>query len=159
MASTSKFALNTNTCAIENIHEESRLYPRVVLMTSVEVMRIKGAVVKALLVDISPDAVQIRCSRSAAFCLHPSARFIQPENGSEVLLKVKLPQYQGATEIVLRCRMTYFTQGHDGNVTFGLRFEDLGDNRSKIIEQFIEQSLRFEETIAEELTFDEVVVM
>ena len=126
--------------SVDRIHEDARQYPRIVLNRPVDVMKRDGTTVAAMLYDVSADAVQIRTTREAAAKLHPTGRFIQPEDAPEVILRLRLPVNGASIHLVMRTQMTYFVLREDGDVGFGLRFRDLGDNRAKLIGRFIEES-------------------
>ena len=106
-------------------YEERRALPRV------RVKRLPATVtlgdkkrLSATVHNISPDGVQLRCTREVAAQLHPSGRSIQPAaEHQEVFLSFNMASGDSLTDVQIVCSVWYFAIIPDGRVAFGLKFE------------------------------------
>ncbi|MCI0400721.1 MAG: PilZ domain-containing protein [Gammaproteobacteria bacterium] len=122
------------------IYEERRRFPRLIVNRRAEIRKAQGHVVNALVHDISPDGLQVRCDRDAAKILHPSGRFITPENASEVDVRLSVALQKGEMEVKARCRLVYLAVV-PGSIAFGMKFIKFYGDSAKILKRFIEESM------------------
>lgn len=121
------------------IYEDRRKYPRIVTNSPVEI-RFQGKVLNARVHDLSPDGLQIRCSRGTLREIRPSGRAIKKD--SAPIVDVRFPVTIGRTErsIEARATMYYFVllpDEKDEDVAFGLQFGEFRGKGAEYVEAFI----------------------
>lgn len=67
---------NKRTINLYDMYEEKRDYPGVSVNTLAKIYKKDEYDLNAILYDISPDGVQLRCNKSTAHTIHPAGKFI-----------------------------------------------------------------------------------
>lgn len=129
---------------INEQYEEQRNYPRLVLDVPVIILCVGGQLVEGHVFDISPDGLQIRCSRKAALVINPAARPITVQDKIMVNVIFSLPTKTGHKQIKVISQVYYFTLTQDGcdkDAAFGLKFKIFDGTSGRVVEQFIMNAL------------------
>jgi PilZ domain-containing protein len=119
--------------------EDRRKYPRLKLQIPVQVQNQNGKRVAAILYDISPDGLQLRCDRKIADIIHPGGKQIAETDQPSVTVGFNLLQNGTNTEIIVRCSICYFallTSSENNEVAFGLCFRQFKGKCLQHIKQF-----------------------
>lgn len=117
--------------------DEQRCYPRVPVDIRAAVRTDTGAKMSALIVNISPDGMQARCSVEAARLLRPANGKIDPVDAPRVNVALALPVGSGCKTLVARCRLAYLTTvDSEPRCVVGLRFGRLDKQSERIINEF-----------------------
>jgi hypothetical protein len=137
--------MNTNiTDQAYEHYEESREYPRIKNGFPVTLSLDNKQSVTATVYDISPDGLQIRCSRNTATILNPTAKRITPRDNLMVKAQFSLPIEDELKTIRVDCKIYYFVilpgQG-DEDVAFGLKFKNVEGRSVKHVGQHIMSEL------------------
>lgn len=126
-------------------YEERRKYPRLKINLPVRVRRNQGKQVNAMIYDLSPDGLQVRCTRQTAGLVHPVDRNIDMDNKPVVVVAFNIPHHKGKKEIIARCKichMILLDQGPNSEeIAFGMKFTRFKDNCEKYISQFFIQEM------------------
>ena len=117
------------------ICDEKRCYPRVIIALPVQLRLADGTRLNATVHDVSPDAVQIRCSAGTT---------LDYESSEENLVDIRLhlPFHAGALNFSAQCRVVHETITSDGQVSYGLRFRKFSRIGARILQIFIEESVK-----------------
>ncbi len=129
------------TVNLYNMYEEKREYPRIKVDTLAIVHKQDEYDINVLLHDISPDGVQLRCSRKTAFKIHPSGKFITDKTAPEVVLKFALPIGGKEKEVIVQSKIYYFTIIATDVVAFGTKFKKFKKFTQRHVDDYIEQSI------------------
>ncbi len=125
-------------------YEEQRKYPRLRLDVPVIILCVGQQLIEGHIYDISPDGLQIRCSREAALAINPGAKQITVQDKIMVNVIFSLPSNTGNDQIKVISNVYYFTLTHDGSnedVAFGLKFKKFDETGGKYVENFIMHAL------------------
>ncbi len=127
---------------IDEHYEEKRQHPRLELDVPAVVLCNSAQLVETKIYDISPDGLQIRCSREAALAINPGAKQINPTDNLMVNVIFNMPSNKEQIKVI--CNVYYFTLTHDGSdkdVAFGLKFRKFDGKSGKYVEQFFMNEL------------------
>lgn len=130
--------------AINAQYEEQRLYPRLRLDAPAVILCANQQLMEADVFDISPDGLQIRCSRDAVQSINPTGKSINPQDNVLVYVLFSLPANDGNVQIKVVCKAYYFmlTQDSDKNdVALGLKFKKFEGTCGRYVEQFIQRAM------------------
>ena len=125
-------------------YEEQRKYPRLRLDVPVIILCVGQQLIEGHVYDISPDGIQIRCSREAALAINPGAKQITVQDKIMVNVIFSLPSNTGNDQIKVISTVYYFTLTQDGSnedVAFGLKFKKFDGTSGRYVEQFIMHAL------------------
>jgi len=122
---------------LDELYEERRKYPRIVIDVPLALKKSKGNNINAVAHDISIDGLQIRCSRDAAKALHPSGKFIQENKGPRVEVNFQLPLEKKPESVSMICQVYYLAVLPDNDIAFGLLFKKFKNNSAKLVDRFI----------------------
>ena len=125
------------------IYEDRRKYPRIITNSPVEV-RFQGKTLNARVHDLSPDGLQIRCSRAMFREIRPSGRAIKKENAPVVDVSFPLAVGRKDRTIEGSATLYYFVLlpgEKDGDVACGLEFKELRGKSRGSIDAFIEDAM------------------
>ena len=124
-------------------YEEQRKYPRIIINCPVNV-GFKGKDFRAMLYDLSPDGLQIRCDRNTLKAIHPSGAFIKKETAPVLDVAFSLLVRNNNRQIGATGAMYYFVLLPDDEgveVAIGMQFKSFKGRSSKYIDEFIEDAL------------------
>jgi len=121
---------------------DRRRFPRVMLDRRGEVALADGDSAQVTIHDVSPDGLQIRCSRDVAVTIRPSGRAVSDsESPSEIRVALTLPLRAGPVPVGLPGRLLYFALINHNLVAMGIEFTTLSSRSRRFLDTFIEQSL------------------
>lgn len=125
------------------IHEDRRKYPRIIIDCPADI-HYKGKILKAIVHDISPDGLQMRCNRKTLQSIRPDGTYIKDNNapGMDVTFLLSTGNWQ--YEIKTSCKMYYFVllpEKVEEDVAFGLKFVEFRDESAKYIDNFISDAM------------------
>jgi len=126
----------------EEHYEDKRQFPRLKLDVPALILCVGGEMVEAQVYDISPDGLQIRCSRKAALVINPGAKSVTVKDKVMVNVIFNLPSNNKQIKVV--SNVYYFTltqDGSDNDVAFGLKFKKFDGKGAKYVEQFFVHEL------------------
>ncbi len=129
---------------INEQYEEQRKYPRLKLDVPVIILCVGQQLIEGHIYDISPDGLQIRCSREAALAINPGAKKITAQDKIMVNVIFSLPSNTGNEQIKVISNVYYFMLTLDGSnedVAFGLKFKKFDGTCGRYVERFIEHAL------------------
>ena len=124
-----------------DMYEEKREYPRIKVNTLAIVEKENEYEAHAILHDISPDGVQLRCNRQNAHIIHPSGKFISDNTAPDVVLKFSLSVDGKEKDVIVRCKLYYFSIIEMNAVAFGARFIQFEKFSGRHVENFIMKSV------------------
>jgi hypothetical protein len=125
------------------IHEDRRQYPRIVINCPADIYY-QGKILKAIVYDISPDGLQIRCSRKTLQAIHPNGAYIKENNAPSMDVTFQLSTGKWQSDIKTSCRMYYFVllpEKVAEDVAFGLKFIEFREDSAKYVDDFITDAL------------------
>ena len=126
-----------------DIYEDRRKYPRVVTNSPAEI-RFQDKVLSARVHDLSPDGLQIRCTRTALKEIRPSGRAIRKENAPVVDVRFRLSVDRTERNIEASATLYYFVllPGEKGaDVACGLQFRELRGKSREHVDAFIADAM------------------
>lgn len=118
------------------IFDEKRCYPRVIIDLPVQLTLADGTRFNATVHDVSPDALQIRCAPGGTLIS------VVTDEDDVVDIRLHLPFRAGALNFSAQCRVVHQTTAKDGQVAFGLRFKKFSRVGARILQIFIEESMK-----------------
>ncbi|MBI2993956.1 MAG: PilZ domain-containing protein [Gammaproteobacteria bacterium] len=121
------------------IYEDRRKYPRIIINSPVEV-RFQDKTLQARVHDLSPDGLQIRCSRATLREIRPSGRAIKKDNAPVVDVRFALAVSRAEQTIEATAALYYFVllPGEKGeDVACGLEFRELVGKSRESVDAFI----------------------
>jgi hypothetical protein len=124
-----------------DMYEEKREYPRVNVNALTVIEKKDEYEINAILHDISPDGVQLRCNRKNAHIIHPSGKFISEKTAPKVLLKFSLPIDGKEKEIIVQSKIYYFSIIEIDVVAFGAKFIQFEKFSGRHIDDYIMKSV------------------
>ena len=124
-----------------DMYEEKREYPRVKVNTLAIVEKKDEYEAHAIIHDISPDGVQLRCNRKNAHIIHPSGKFMSETSAPEVILKFSLPVDGRDKDIIVRVKLYYFSIIEMDAVAFGAKFIQFEKFSERHVDEFIMKSV------------------
>ena len=124
-----------------DMYEEKREYPRVKVNTLAIVEKKDEYEAHAILYDISPDGVQLRCNRKNAHIIHPTGKFMSETSAPEVTLKFSLVIDGKDKDIIVRAQLYYFSIIEMDAVAFGARFIKFEKFSERHVDEFIMKSV------------------
>ena len=126
----------------EGLVEDRRRYPRIELERPGHVRLASGETVDVTVHDLSPDGLQIRCTRAVALALHPSGRTIPAGiRGPDVHLVFDMPLPSGPVPLKMVGSIVHFALLGPQVVAIGLEFRHMSPASVQHVKQFIYASL------------------
>ena len=131
-----------NTSKRHKSYEEQRRFPRIPLAVPITVIYGKNQTLEAMVYDISPDGLQIRCSQDNAKLLHPVSEYIdrtkRPSIDTAFVLTIKNKE----RKVIAKCDITYMIEIENAeleteNAALGLHFTTLKGRSGKFVNQFL----------------------
>ena len=126
-------------------YEERRKYPRLKINLPARVSRHQGKQVDAMIYDLSPDGIQVRCTKQTAGLVHPVDSNIDMGNKPVVVVAFSIPHHKGEKEIIARCKICHMILLDQNSaveeVAFGMKFTRFKDNCEKYISQYFIQEM------------------
>jgi hypothetical protein len=129
------------TINLYDMYEEKRDYPRVSVNALAVIHKKDEYDLNAIVHDISPDGVQLRCNRKTAHAVHPSGKFITDKTAPEVVLKFSLPIDGKEKEIIVQSKIYYFSIIEIDTVAFGVKFKKFDKFTERNVDDFIMKSV------------------
>ncbi len=132
-----------NRCTNENayeFYEESRKYPRIKISLPIKLYINDEPHLNASIYDISPDGLQVRCSREVALAINPGGKNIKAEDNLLIKTEFELPIANEKKTISVESKVYYFTiiSGDDvEDVALGLKFKTFSGKSITYIGQHI----------------------
>ena len=118
------------------IFDEKRCYPRIIIDLPVQLTLADGTRLNATVHDVSPDALQIRCGAG-------NTLFSKSTDEEDMVdIRLHLPFHAGALNFSAQCRVVHETAANDGQVACGLRFKKFSRVGARILQIFIEESMK-----------------
>lgn len=136
---------NKKTINLYDMYEEKRDYPRIRVNALTEIHKQDEYQLNAILYDISPDGVQLRCNRKTAHTIHPDGKFITEKTAPKVTLKFSLPIKGKEKEVTVQAKLYYFSIIEIDVVVFGAKFIQFEKFSSRHVDDFIAGSIIPEE--------------
>ncbi|MBL1140939.1 MAG: PilZ domain-containing protein [Proteobacteria bacterium] len=124
-----------------DMYEEKREYPRIKVNTLAVIEKTGDYEVNAILHDISPDGVQLRCNRKSAHTIHPTGKFISGKTAPEVALKFTLPIDGKDKDVIVQAKIYYFSIIEIDVVAFGAKFIQFEKFTERHVDDFIMKSV------------------
>lgn len=124
--------------------EERRRYPRA-LLRHAGILAIRGAEQTCVIHDVSPDGIQIRCTRGTMQAMQPSGRAIKGDAGPVVAVAFTLPIGAREQLLAVSVRLYYFVLLPDGkplDVATGARFMNLSPAARRHLDEFFREVLQ-----------------
>tara|TARA_R110002072_G_scaffold14582_9_gene60197 strand:+ start:6207 stop:6635 length:429 start_codon:yes stop_codon:yes gene_type:complete len=125
-------------------YEETRTYPRVHINLPITIYLDNKRFITASIYDISPDGLQVRCTRAIAKALNPRGQRIKYEDKFTVNTKFTVSIDDEQHVVAVSCQIYYFVllpdvEGED--VAFGLKFKKFEGESIRHIGDLIENEL------------------
>ena len=124
-----------------DMYEEKREYPRINVNALAIIEKKDEYEAHAILHDISPDGVQLRCNRKNAHIIHPSGKFISEKSAPEVILRFSLAIDRKEKDVIVRVKLYYFSIIAMDAVAFGAKFIQFEKFTGRHVEDFIMRSV------------------
>ena len=138
---TSTRVKNKKMINLYDMYEEKREYPRININALIEIHKKDEYDLNAILYDISPDGVQLRCNRKTAHTIHPTGKFITEKTAHEVVLKFSLPVRGKEKNVIARSKIYYFSIIEIDVVAFGIKFQQFEKFTGRHVDEFIMNSV------------------
>jgi len=127
-----------------DFYEETRKYPRVHINLPITIYLDNKRYITASIYDISPDGLQVRCTRATAEALNPRGQRIKYEDNIVVNTKFTVPIDDEQHVVAVSCQIYYFVilpnvEGED--IAFGLKFKKFEGQSIRYIGDLIENEL------------------
>lgn len=132
---------NKKIINLYDMYEEKRDYPRVSVNALAVVHKKDEYDVNAILYDISPDGVQLRCNRKNAHIIHPTGKFITDKTAPEVVLKFSLPIDGKEKDVIVQAKIYYFSIIAIDVVAFGVKFKQFEKFSERHVDDYIMKSV------------------
>ena len=129
-----------NSASQCEVLQDRRKYPRLLLFIPVKVHIGDDLYVDALLHDVSPDGLQIRCDQETADQIHAAGNKNSFWGKPSLEIEFTLPNREKKIEIVVKCTITYFTalpERADNDVAFVLHFRRFGGDSLRLLKSFL----------------------
>ncbi|MBI1732096.1 MAG: PilZ domain-containing protein [Gammaproteobacteria bacterium] len=124
-------------------YEERRKYPRVHIDRPVEI-RLGREALRAVIHDISPDGLQIRCDRKTMQAIRPSGSAIKGDDGPVIKVAFSLMIAGKEKPVETAARIYYFVLLPDEkprDVSFGVQFLKLDKRSQADVDAFFREAL------------------
>jgi len=127
-----------------DFYEETRNYPRIHINLPITIYLDSERFITASIYDISPDGLQVRCSRGVAAALNPRGKRIKYEDNFIVNTKFTVPIEDEQHVVTVSCQIYYFVmlpdvEGED--IALGLKFKKFEGQSIRYIGGLIENEL------------------
>jgi hypothetical protein len=132
---------NKKTINLYDMYEEKRAYPRVRVNALTKIYKKDEYDLNAILHDISPDGVQLRCNRKTTHIIHPSGKFITDKTAPEVVLTFSLSVDGKDKNIIVRSKIYYFSIIEIDVVALGVKFKQFEKFTGRHVDDFIMKSI------------------
>jgi PilZ domain-containing protein len=129
------------TINLYDMYEEKRDYPRVSVNALAVIQKKDENDLNAIVHDISPDGVQIRCNRKTAHVVHSSGKFITDKTAPEVVLKFSLPIDGKEKDVIVQSKIYYFSIIEIDTVAFGVKFKKFDKFTERHVDNYIMKSV------------------
>jgi PilZ domain-containing protein len=129
------------TINLYDMYEEKRDYPRVSVNALAVMLKEDEYELNAIVHDISPDGVQLRCNRKTAHVVHPTGKFITDKTAPEIVLKFSLPIDGKEKEVNVQAKIYYFSIIEIDTVAFGVKFKKFDNFTGRHVESYIMKSV------------------
>ena len=129
------------TINLYDMYEEKRDYPRVSVNAVAEIHKEGEYDLNAILHDISPDGVQLRCNRKTAHIIHPTGKFITEKTSPEILLSFSLPIDGRQKDVIVQSKIYYFSITEIDTVAFGIKFKKFEKFSGRHVDDYIMKSV------------------
>lgn len=117
--------------------DDTRRLPRVVVRRPARVLVAGGEQVSAMVYDVSPDGLQLRCSRAAASAIHPGGHPIRPgEDTPRVGVMVRLPAAGGAINLRVLGKLSFFSLIAPDVAAMGVRLIGVSPEDARRLDRF-----------------------
>ena len=120
-------------------HEDRRAYPRVTLGCPGQVMLSGGAIVNAIIHDLSRDGLQIRCGTKAALAINPDGKAIKDGRKIQVLFHVPVDSGKGLVKA--KGELVYFALIAPDIIAMGLKFKSISSGGVEHLRNFVKSAL------------------
>lgn len=127
-----------------DFYEETRKYPRVHINLPITIYLDNKRFITASIYDISPDGLQVRCTRAVAEALNPRGKRIKYEDNIIVNTKFTVPIDDEQHVVAVSCQIYYFVMLPDvsgEDIAFGLKFKKFEGQSIRYIGDLIENEL------------------
>jgi hypothetical protein len=132
---------NKKTINLYDLYEEKRAYPRVKVNALAVLNKKDEWEVNAIVHDISPDGIQLRCNRKSAHVIHPTGKLITEKTAPEVTLKFSLPIEGKEKEVIVQSKIYYFSIIEIDVVAFGIKFKQFEKFSGRHVDDYITKSV------------------
>ncbi|GEM_PF-899033 len=129
------------TINLYDMYEEKRDFPRVSVNALAKIHKKGEYDLNAILHDISPDGVQLRCNRKTAHMIHPSGKFITDKTAPEVVLTFSLSVDGKDKNVIVQSKIYYFSIIEIDVVALGVKFKQFEKFTSRHVDDFIMKSI------------------
>lgn len=123
-------------------HQDKRRYPRVEVRVPVTVTTAEGAVLEAVIRNLSAEGLQIVTDPEAARILNPAGTPIAPGQGAEVTVSFELDEYGAPTALVAAAQLRHMTRMNADELAFGLQFKRLSLEAKRCLLDFFVECMR-----------------
>jgi len=124
-------------------YEEKRKFPRIIINSPVNI-EFKGKKLTAVLHDLSPDGLQMRCDRNTLKAIRPSGKFIKKENAPRLNVSFSIHVRNNKRLIQATGLMYYFVLLPDDKgmeIAIGMQFKSFKGRCSRYIDEFVEDAI------------------
>ena len=122
------------------IISEARHQPRVIVNLPMQIRLDDGQFFNAIVHDVSPDALQIRCDQKTAQLLSPLDNASSSPHTAHI--RLHLPFNAGSLSLSADCEIIHQSACDHEQVAFGLRFVEFSGVGARILKIFIEASMK-----------------
>jgi hypothetical protein len=127
-----------------DFYEETRKYPRLQINLPITICLDNKRFITAGIYDISPDGLQVRCTRAIAEALNPRGKRIKYEDNIIVNTKFTVPIDDEQHVVRVSCQIYYSVMLPDvagEDIAFGLKFKKFEGQSIRYIGDLIENEL------------------
>ena len=127
--------------SLTDAYEKQRAYPRVPVKTDGTIIRPAASSLSVRIHDLSPDGIQVRCSRETAVALRPSGRQPGKDELPMVTMTIVLPYRSGEVPVAFEAVMRYLCVADRDEVIFGFSFARVAPAARALIERYIDAEI------------------
>jgi len=125
---------------IHKRYEEGRRFPRIKVTVPITLAYEEQQKLEAMIYDVSPEGIQIRCNHETAKLLQLKKEHIEGNKRREVVSVFNLPvmrQEKKLTTVCEICYMILLDENEKDEAALGLKFTKLKGRSSKYLTQFM----------------------
>lgn len=121
--------------------EERRKYPRIIVNCPIYLLLSNDEKVKAIVYDVSPGGIQVRCDRITAHKVQYEYESFKEKASTKFKLIFMLPLEGKEEKVGSTCRLAFIMRLENDRYAIGMEFIEMENVSRKTLKRFIEISM------------------